>query len=141
MIFTINILFIIFEICLIKTNNIDFLSFLAGAYKPAYDYYAPIPQSLIKNSQAASQLASFSATWFTLLFVCRKRLQYNIKFKFIFILISSVSIFFIYPTTAGQIIGIIFIFLSIYLIPIFKNLKLRFVVLVLGIIYYDKIIL
>ena len=34
----------------------------------------------------------------------------------------------------------LYLFLSIYLIPIFKNLKLRFVVLVLGIIYYDKII-
>jgi hypothetical protein len=140
-IYTINILFIIFEICMINADNIDFLAMLAGGeYKPAYSYYQPVPQSLIKNSQAASQLCLFSATWFTLLFLFRKRLQFNFNLITTFTLISSFIIFFMYPTTTAQIIGIIFILLIIYLIPIFKNSKLRFIVLATGIIFLDKIV-
>ena len=59
-----NSLFILFELFLINTSNTSILSFLSnGRYKAHIANYTQIPQSILNQSQAASQLLVIFLVW------------------------------------------------------------------------------
>lgn len=129
-IYVIHIGFILFEIVLLRTGNINILMALSGGwYKPGFDLsYGDSPQSLSNQSQAASQLSLFAATWFAMLFLSRKKLKRGFDAVNTATFVAAVAAFVIYPTTTMQIVGIVFVGCVVYLIPSCRNVYLRLLV-------------
>ena len=140
-IYVIHVCFILFEILLLNTDNAKILWELSnGHYKAAnIGSYTPVPQSLFKNSQAASQICVFAASWFVLLYLSRKKLGIRFSRSYAVVLSASLAVFAVYPTTTIQIVGIIMLFAIVYLKPFSGSLFLRFLVPIAGLIFFDPV--
>ena len=140
-IYIIHISFILFEVLLINTGNVNFLRMLPGGkYETDFASYYIVPQSLFKQSQAASQISIFAMTWFLYLFFFRKKLMTIFKVRYTYVLIASFLVIALYLTTTALIVGIVLLFLTVYLIPYFPKSKLwRFLVLITGVIFFKPI--
>lgn len=140
-IYVIHISFILLELLLLNTGNTHILMMLSGGeYKAGLtDTYAVTPQSILKQSQAASQICVFAATWFSLLYFSRKKLRTIFRARHAFVLIASLLVFAVYPTTTAQIVGIFLLFSVVYLRPFFKNMFLRFLLPITGLIFFAPI--
>jgi hypothetical protein len=145
-IYSIHICFILFEVFLIYTNNVEILVILSnGWYKPGMpEYYTPVPQSIFKNSQAASQQCMFAASWFVMLYLSHKKLGIKFKMMYVALLIAAVTVFIFYPTTTIQAVGLIMLFSVVFLKPFSSRLLLRFLVpitiLLISSEIYEKLI-
>ena len=140
-IYIIHISFILVELILIKQGAADILLGLSnGNYKAGLpEEYALVPQSILKQSQAASMLCFFSASWFYMLYISRKKLNVNYEIKFFIVLISSIVLFIIYPTTTMLIVALIILFFVIYLIPFSRNLFFRLLIPVIALLFFEPV--
>jgi hypothetical protein len=145
-IYSIHICFILLEVYLINTNNVDMLMRLSnGRYKAGVlEFYAPVPQSLFKNSQAASQQCIFAAAWFVMLYLSRNKLGVKLKVMYAAVLITALATFVVYPTTTVQALGLVMLFAIVYLKPFSGRGLLRFLlpitVLFFSTVIYEKLI-
>jgi len=140
-IYVIHVCFILIEAILLSTGNTSILVTLSGGqYKPAQElFYGEVPQSLSNQSQAASQLCVFSATWFAMLYVSRKPLRIRFGLIYAAVLTASLAVFAVYPTTMILIVAIILVFCIVYLIPIAKSMFLRVLVLIVAGVSFEPV--
>jgi len=139
-IFIIHIFFILIESVLIITNNQSIFAFLSGGtYKAAkLESYTPVPQSIYKQSQAASQLCLFAMVWFGLLYLSRKKLFLRLTITHAFLFFATAIMFAMYPTTTAQIVGMILLLSIVYLMPVSNKRALRFFGLLIGLTFFES---
>lgn len=137
----INIFFILIEIILIEGNFYKTLYTLSnGTYKLSFDdSFRVVPQSLLKNSQAASQISLLSVAFFMMLYFSRKRLSYSISINNIIIFLASINILIFYPTTTILLIGFGLLFPIFYIGAYYQGKLMRYFLPIIVISFYPLI--
>lgn len=135
-VYIIHVCFIVVEVLMLNTGNARVFALLSnGNYKPGMpEIYGLTPQSLLKDSQAASELCVFAVVWFALLYLSRKRLGARVGAAPMAALAAALAVFALYPTTTMQVVGLVLLCCVVFLTPIYKNVPMRWLVLIVGIV-------
>jgi hypothetical protein len=134
-IYLVHICFILVEALLLKTGNIGLLTALSGGrYKPAFEVYSPVPQSLSMQSQAAAEFCTFSSVWFLLFYFSRKKLWFRFQATHGFILAASIGVLVAYPNATMWAVSVVLLIPMFFVSP-FRASKLVRLSVIAGLVF------